>query len=689
MPRTSLVLAYSAPLPHAFTMVRQNFLRPLIFFSAVFYLAAAGNSQDLPAPQKPGLAVAHVGNSHSHYLRLLTPLAVQAGHAGHSQGEINILGAPLRWNWDHGEQNKWPTVLAPTNKWDAITLLAWDNQDDEYAVKFATEVFKGNPQCQVFIYTIWPDAAMDFEKPQPIRTEEHTEKVAAAVAAAFPQSPKPRVIPSSLLIRELGRLADRGELPKVGTRFELFTDGGHLGAFGQYADIVMVNAMLYNESPLAYPADIYGKNSDGSEARGIWKSLTIPPETAEVMKRVVWDILLTYPPGGMDGGLVVAQRSLAPVIAGQPYKSEMTTLHATGKCSWSVSKGSLPAGITLSNGGVLAGQSTATGEYPVTIKVSDEKGTFERRLVLSVHANEPPVIPDQALPSTSLDQYVFQPLKAAGGVGHITWSVVDGKLPYGVMLTPGGILLGNPGEPGQCTFKIKAEDSFPGGPRAAEKSFTWTIGPSSPESLVVKRAGTKDVTVDGKLDESLWSLDQPITKKVKGAPVKKALFNAVWSVRDDKNQEIGSALVLAIKVLDGSRGKTPLDGVHFFIDGRHNKEVIYNADDTHFFVAREQKAEQARAVRGKPNWFTKAKVTEIEGGYVMEVSLSANYFLGEGNWLNFGNRGVYGFDIIVDEGDKEADQQAWRGDANDAEDTSHFGTIVLISEPATSAGPSK
>lgn len=363
---------------------------------------------------------------------------------------------------------------------------------------------------------------MDFEKPTVIRTEEHTEKVAAAVAAAFPQAPQPRVIPSSLLIRELGRLADRGELPKVGTRFELFTDGGHLGAFGQYADIVMVNAMLYNESPLAYPADVCTKTKDGAESRGIWKSLTIPPERAEVMKRVVWDILLTYPPGGMDGGLVVAQRRLAPAIAGQPYQAELTALHAAGPCTWSVAKGTLPKGIALSAAGVLAGQATAPGEYPVTIKVGDGKGTFERPVVLAVDADRPPVIPDQPLPGAPLDQYIFQPRKVAGGVGHITWSVVDGKL-----------------------------------------------------------------------DEPFWDLDQPIAKKVKGAPVKKASFGAVWSLRDDKNKEIGGAVVLAVKVLDGGRGKTAADGVHFFIDGRHNKEVIYNADDTHFFVPRDQQGDWA------------------------------------------------------------------------------------------------
>jgi hypothetical protein len=119
---------------------------------------------------------------------------------------------------------------------------------------------------------------------------------------------------------------------------------------------------------------------------------------------------------------------------------------------------------------------------------------------------------------------------------------------------------------------------------------------------------------------------------------------------------------------------------NIYIDGRHNKEVIYNADDTHFFVPRDHKGGWAKAIRGKVNWFTDARVQEIEGGYTVEISLSSNYFTGEGNWLPFGVKGVYGFDVAVDE---EVGRQAWRGNEKLDEDTSVFGTILIVDEPAT------
>ena len=86
------------------------------------------------------------------------------------------------------------------------------------------------------------------------------------------------------------------------------------------------------------------------------------------------------------------------------------------------------------------------------------------------------MIPDQPLGEpcrwTSMSCSRF---KVEGGVGHITWSLSGGKLPYGIMLSPAGFLLGSPGEEGEFTFTIKAEDAFPGGPRSAEKAFAWTI----------------------------------------------------------------------------------------------------------------------------------------------------------------------------------------------------------------------
>ena len=104
--------------------------------------------------------------------------------------------------------------------------------------------------------------------------------------------------------------------------------------------------------------------------------------------------------------------------------------------------------------------------------------------------------------------------------------------------------------------------------------------------------------VDGKFEEAFWKVlpFQPIAKAVQGTPTAKASFALLWAgdpkglwqgakpgqfVLGEKKGvkwTIGaSGLVLAVKVLDGPKGKSAKDGVHIFIDARHDGKVIYGA----------------------------------------------------------------------------------------------------------------
>ena len=87
------------------------------------------------------------------------------------------------------------------------------------------------------------------------------------------------MMPCSLVVRELGRLAERGELPGVSSHFQLFSDGDHPSKVAAYAINVLVMSMLYNESPLAYPSDIHEVDLQGKPVRGdAFKDLPIPEQ---------------------------------------------------------------------------------------------------------------------------------------------------------------------------------------------------------------------------------------------------------------------------------------------------------------------------------------------------------------------------------------------------------------------------
>lgn len=656
--------------------------RAQIVLLALWFGLCAELAADEPA-ENPGLSFISVGNSHANLLRLLDPLAKAAGHSQHRNDEIYILGAPLKWNWDHPD--KWEVKLAQDKPWDSLLLLSWGGDDETYAPKFAAEAFKANPKCQVLIYTIWPDANMDWEQPPEIRTEKHTENVANAVAAAFPQAPKPKVVPSSLLIREIGRLADRGEIPGMKSRFEVYSDGGHLSNLGQYAVNVMVCSILYDESPLDYPDSIIRYDNKGKAQSGTYVSVVIPPETSKALRRIVWDILSTYPQAGMTPRLAIADRSLPAVVAGQPYRHELKLLNGRGAIQWTLVAGQLPGGLTLSERGLLEGKTGQIGETELVLRAQAGNGMVERTVKLEVADEKPLAIQPPDFGTVGLDKYVLKELKADGGVGHKTWTVTAGKLPYGLRVLPSGMIDGTPGEAGEFTFTVRVADSHPAGSRTAECAIRLTVGPAAPDTLLVKKVPFKAVIEAAAITEPFWRFDQPVAIKIEGQPVKKAAFSAVWEDAEQKSGKKtieGCGLWLAVKVMDGSAGPSKKDGVHIYIDGCHNREIIYNADDIHFFISRNHKpGKWATVICGmRPNWFTKAFVQEIEGGYCVKVFLSGGaYFGGVGNWLPFASKGVYGFDVAVEE---DAGRQAWCGNGKIDENTSCFGSIVLTEESA-------
>jgi hypothetical protein len=443
--------------------------------------------------------------------------------------------------------------------------------------------------------------------------------------------------------------------------------------------------MLYNESPVGYPSRFGRKDARGNLVRGWYESLEIAAETARAIRQTAWDVLLAYPPAGMARELVIADRHLPPAISGRPYEVRLKALNGQGACVWSISGGKLPEGLALAGEGVISGKTAANGDFPFRLKVADAKGSTEREMALRVSEDRAPVIGEMTLKPAALDDCCFVALKADGGVGAPKWAIAEGKLPFGIQLSEGGVLHGTPGEPGEFAFTIRATDSHPDGGRSATRAFTWPIGPASPQTLRVRAvrlpAGTKAsaaIKVDGKLEEPFWGLDQPVARQVAGNPAAKAEFDAFW-LDDGKGR--GEALYVAVRVNDGPGGKTPRDAVHLFLDGRHNREVVYNADDMHIVIPRRGRPEFVRA--HTPWWFTEIAVAEVPGGYVVEARLGPANFQGKGIALPFGARAVYGFDIAVDEGDAELSQQVWRGTARNAEDTSGFGSIVLATTPVT------
>ncbi len=150
--------------------------------------------------------------------------------------------------------------------------------------------------------------------------------------------------------------------------------------------------------------------------------------------------------------------------AGTVNTSYSQTLAATGGVSpysWSISSGSLPAGLTLSGStGVISGTPTAAGTANFTVKVTDtDNNTATQNLSITVNAAALEVTTTQ-LASGVVGTSYSQTLAASGGAAPYTWSIISGSLPAGLTLTAStGVVAGTPTASGNSSFEVQVEDS--------------------------------------------------------------------------------------------------------------------------------------------------------------------------------------------------------------------------------------
>jgi hypothetical protein len=85
--------------------------------------------------------------------------------------------------------------------------------------------------------------------------------------------------------------------------------------------------------------------------------------------------------------LSITTSSLPSGVVGAAYSTTLTASGGNGPYSWSISSGSLPAGLALSSGGVISGTPTAIGATSVTVKVADTSShTATSQFTLTVKA---------------------------------------------------------------------------------------------------------------------------------------------------------------------------------------------------------------------------------------------------------------------------------------------------------------
>lgn len=166
----------------------------------------------------------------------------------------------------------------------------------------------------------------------------------------------------------------------------------------------------------------------------------------------------------ISGRLIVSTSSLPDAGINQPYSLQ---LQASGGSvsSWSLASGTLPDGLTLSPGGVLAGTPTKSGTFTFTVQANGSPNNDTKQLSIFVLA---PLV----LGGPGARTFAAEPVPVNAKVNTpFVWGVVatGGKpgytytsttLPAGLTLNADGTITGTPTTAGSSTVTFTVTDAL-------------------------------------------------------------------------------------------------------------------------------------------------------------------------------------------------------------------------------------
>ena len=273
--------------------------------------------------------------------------------------------------------------------------------------------------------------------------------------------------------------------------------------------------------------------------------------------------LTIVPPGPLLTGVVLLSGTV-----GTGYSQSLTPTGGTPPYTFAIAAGSLPAGLSLSPGGVISGTPTvAAFNAPFTVQVTDNAGIrASQALSLTIQPTPLTITTTATLPAASLGAPYSQNLIASGGIPPYQFGFVSGTSPAGLAISSAGVLGGTPAAAGTFTFTIGVLDT-PGttgfGLHIADKTFTLTVSatpvtittasplPSgltgAPYSQTLAASGGRApytfALAAGTLPPGLTLAG---SGTVGGTPTAAGTFNFTAQVTDSQSQTASKALAITI-----------------------------------------------------------------------------------------------------------------------------------------------
>ncbi len=210
--------------------------------------------------------------------------------------------------------------------------------------------------------------------------------------------------------------------------------------------------------------------------------------------------------------LVITTTTLPNGLVSTAYSATLGSSGGAGTITWSVSSGSLPAGLALSGNGTITGTPTTAATSSFTVQAKDSgtpQQTAQQQLSIAIYAGL--TITTTSLPNGTVKSAYSATLKSAGGTSPITWSVSQGSLPAGLSLSSSGTISGTPTAAGTSNFTVSATDSSTPA-QTKTQALSITINPALSITTTSLPAGTVAIAYSENIQTSGGTL--PITWSV-------------------------------------------------------------------------------------------------------------------------------------------------------------------------------